>query len=86
MPQKSLGRHIGQSKRCKEKYGKDFDDMKADRKKQNVSDYYKNNVENISLWKKTHYSENSQAFKEKRAEYNSQHRDAINAKQKEYNN
>ena len=101
IPKKSLMRHIGQSKSCKEKYGKNFDDMKADRKRKNNSDYYIKNAEKlneahpnydyqhkeaISQWKKTHYSQNAQELKEKKAKYDNELKDQLKEKKTNYNN
>ena len=69
--QGSLLKHIGAKKSCREKYGKEYDDMKAEGKK---------------ISKREYNLRNRIAINAKQNEYNKRNKDAINSKQDKYNN
>jgi hypothetical protein len=85
MTKKSLGRHIGQSKICKELYGKEFDNMKAEKKRQIDLDYYKKNAKSIKVKQTVYNSQNRDKINTRQKGYDSQHREEINTRQTAYN-
>ena len=84
MAKKSLLRHIGQTKICKELYGKEFDDMKAEKTLKSQAQYDQVHKDSISVRKKAHYSQNSESIKVKQTSYNSQNKDKIKTRQRAY--